>query len=130
MNIWEYREIILCNLNNVVYDAICDRSVPDGLLEKYSIRKDNIYKYDHNKSYIGTYFFDSPVHIIGYHLNNDKWYPIFEYKFHKIKAFVNSQFIHSYKEYMKRVKKRAILTLFLVDGFDANIINNIYNYIE
>lgn len=130
MNIWKYREIVLCNLNNVVYDAICERNVPNGLLEKYSIRKDNIYKYDYNKSYIGTYFFDSPVHVIGYHLNNDKWYPIFEYKFHKIKAFVNSQFLHSYRKYMKRVKKRAILTLFLVDGFDANIISNIYNYIE
>ena len=130
INIWKYRQIILCNLNYVVYDAICDIDIPVGLLENYSVRKDNIYKYDYNKSYIGTYVLNSPVHVIGYHLNSDKWYPIFEYNFHKIKGFVNTQFLHSYKKYMKRVKKRAILTLFLINGFDGNIINKIYNYIE
>ena len=84
MNIWKYRQIILDNLKNVLYDSICERNIPKGLLKKYNIRQDIIYKYDQNKSYIGTYFFDSPVHIIGYHLNNDKWYPVFDNNYNKI----------------------------------------------
>ena len=78
MNIWKYRQIILDNFKNILYDSICERNIPEGLLKKYIIRRDNIYKYDENKSYINTYFFDSPIHIIGYHLNNDKWYPVFD----------------------------------------------------
>ena len=45
------------------YDCICERKIPHGLLKKYIIRKDNIYKYDVYKSYINTYFFDSPINL-------------------------------------------------------------------
>ena len=129
MNIWQYRQIVLDNFKNLLYDSICDRKIPDGLFNKFSIRHDDIYKYHENKSYIGTYFFDSPVHIIGYHLGNNKWYPIFDRHYSKIREIVNLQFFFKYKEYLKRVKKRAILTLFLVHGFDGNIIKNISNYL-
>jgi hypothetical protein len=129
MNIWKYRQIILDNFKNILYDSICERNIPNGLLKKYIIRKDNIYKYDINKSYINTYFFDSPVHIIGYHLSNDKWYPVFNGNYHKTRGYVNLQFFFNYSLYLKRVKKRAILTLFLVHGFDGNIIKNISKYL-
>ena len=129
MNIWKYRQIILDNFKNILYDSICERNIPEGLLKKYIIRRDNIYKYDENKSYINTYFFDSPIHIFGYHLNNDKWYPVFDNNYNKIRGYVNLQFFFKYNEYLKRVKKRAILTLFLVHGFDGNIIKNIRNYL-
>lgn len=129
MNICQYRKIVLNSFKNILFDSICERNVPNGVLTKYFIRKDNIYKYDINKSYINTYFCDFPVHVIGYHLNNDKWYPVFDSNYHKQRAYVNLQLFFKYKEYLKKVKKRAILTLFLVHGFDGNIIKNISNYI-
>jgi len=129
MNLWDYRKIVLDGFKNVLYDSICERRVPKGLLNKFTIRQDDIYKYNKNKSYIGTYFFDSPVHIIGYHLDNDKWYPIFDRHYSKIRDIVNLQFFFKYKEYLERIKKRAILTLFLIHGFDGNIITNIKKFI-
>lgn len=128
MNIYKYRHVVLDNFKNILYDSICERNIPNGLFEKYIIRKDNIYKYDVTKSYINTYFFDSPIHIIGYHLKH-KWYPVFNSNYHKQRGYVNLQLFFKYKEYLKRVKKRAILTLFLVHGFDGNIIKNISNYL-
>jgi len=98
-------------------------------LELRNIYKKNVYFYDIRKSYINTYFCDFPIHVIGYHLNNDKWYPVFDSNYHKQRAYVNLQLFFKYKEYLKKVKKRAILTLFLVHGFDANIIKNISNYL-
>ncbi len=129
MNIWKYRKIILANFKNILYDSICKRNIPKGLLKKYIIRRDDISKYDQNKSYINTYFFDFPIHVIGYHLNYDKWYPVFDNNYHKIRGYLNLQFFFKYKEYLKRVEKRAILTLFLVHGFDGNIIKNISNFL-
>jgi hypothetical protein len=129
MNIWQYRKIVLHDFKNILFDCICERKIPHGLLKKYIIRKDNIYKYDVYKSYINTYFFDSPIHVIGYHLENDKWYPVFNRHSSKIRELVNLQFFFKYSLYLKRVQKRAVLTLFLVHGFDGNIIKNISKFL-
>jgi hypothetical protein len=129
MNIWKYRQIILNNFKNIYFDSICERKIPDGLYKKYIIRKDSINKYDDKYSYINSYFFNSAIHIIGYHLNTDKWYPIYNYEYNKKKEYVNIQFFFKYKEYLKRVQKRTLLSLFLIRGFDGNIIKNISDFL-
>lgn len=129
MNIWKYRKFVLDDFKNILFDCMCEINIPIGIFKKYIIRKDNINKYDVRKSYITSYFKNSPVHVIGYHLQNDKWYPIYETNYHKIKGHVNLQFFFKYKEYLKRVQIRTIISLFLIDGFDGNIINNISKFL-
>ena len=129
MNIWCYRKIVLNNLKNILFDSICEREIPNNLFKKYIVRIDNIYKYNMNFSYINSYFYGSPIYVIGYHLKYDKWLPIFNKEFSQKKELVNLQFFFKYKEYLKRVQNRTIITLFLINGFDGNIINNIIKYV-
>ena len=98
MNIWKYRKFILDDFKNILFDCICDIDIPIGIFKKYIIRKNNINKYDISLTYITSYFKNSPIYVIGYHLQNDKWYSIYDSKYHRIKGHLNLQFFFKYNE--------------------------------